>query len=189
MAEPEPVWDWRVIAAFAQAILSAGAIYSAWWLQSKKREADRREAERDTWVTLQAVSYAAEWEIAVAARMSAQGKFQPALMVVSQKGLEEYNSILRKQNLAHLPPTAVLSTVTVMQRITQASAMLGVVAPKMGNEKSFPAGHFDSLYKYLYEARSEFLLICGLKDAQRRYKPSELNPSEEIPASKSRESA
>lgn len=167
----------KASAPILQAVLSAGAIYSAWWLQSRKREADRRDTERDTLRTLKAVTGLLEGDLADMISLAKAKPLlaQPAGSLADQ--LKESDAIVRRQNLGHLPSEAATRAVLTMMRtgLRFAGVLKAIAAGDMklhGNENEINI--FASNYKKFYDERTVFLKECGFEPEAKRHSPDKI---------------
>lgn len=93
----------RSWAPLIQAVLSAIAIFSAWFLQERKRRADRQDSERDQASTYVHIINAIEFMVEHCAYLDVEGRVTAINISLALKSLTPLQELLLKQNLAHLP--------------------------------------------------------------------------------------
>lgn len=178
--------DFKAWAPFFQAVLSAAAIFTAWWLQSVKRAADRREAENDTQRTIKAVTYLAEQDLAHTVAMSMAMPFEKPFSASMAGQLKDTDAIIRRQNLGHLPSTA--ATVAVLEMMRTVSQFAGALdaagkgAFAMGGKEEDTEVLMEA-YRTFFDARQTFLAACDLPSEDKRRVPDQLTAWVKRPAS------
>lgn len=115
IAEPEPIIDWRVAAAFLQAILSAGAIFTAWWLQNQKRQRDRAEQVADNTVALLQHADAFEWTLGRAVLAVRSGTYPASQLFLYKPALDWSLEALRQVPVGHMPTEAAVRDLVALQ--------------------------------------------------------------------------
>lgn len=175
IVEPNPVVDWRVVAAFVQAILSGGAIYTAWWLQGRKREADRREAERDTLHTALYVIAQAEWTTVGLLNLRKKDSLHRANALAAVEGLERSNEMLRRLNFGHFEDETRLDVLTIIETYGQIAAFLSARLQKDDSENVIMGPVYVSLYNSAFNAMNELLKRHSFRLRNRRVEPVNLS--------------
>ncbi|QIF82550.1 hypothetical protein [Brevundimonas sp. 'scallop'] len=155
-------WGLRAYAPLLQAVLSAAAIFSAWYLQDAKRQRDRADLVADNALAIQEFSF--QTELAVAKLL---GLMKPDLLpvhaVLTQAVVDNALSLLRQQKAALLPNTrAVKAYAGILHQTTLLSTFLD--SKKMaGVSRSQIAVVYDALHG----SRTAFLESVGSVDGYR----------------------
>ena len=171
-ADPEPPWDWRIVAAFLQAILSAGAIYTAWWLQNRKRQSDRNDEVADNIHLAVHMSALYEWDAAVACETSLDNGLNKATATVYSSGLRKHDEMLRKVSISKLPDGAVRPFLGLLQKTEELAASMEYVGANTEQDAVPVRWNLVLLYRQVHDNRTGFLSAVGTNPEPQRFDPA-----------------
>jgi len=172
--------EFKAWAPVIQAVLSAGAIFSAWLLQDLKRKADRKEAERDTLLNIRTVTRLLEDHMAHAISVTLAGRLTARVATSLRSTSVELEGMLRQMNLAHLPDEKTVDAVaSMLVRAANFSGMLGIATTATENVKVEVADVFKRAYGNYYSGRTRFLENCGFSPEAHRTTKDDIKPIEQ----------
>jgi hypothetical protein len=182
VAEPEPVVDWRVLAALVQAVLSAGAIYAAIKLQDQKRQKDRAEAEADNLQLAVHVSSLFEFDARYVVDQALRERLKKSHAEVDSAGLRKSDELMRGVKLPMLPSDAIHPYLGMLQKADEFTAWLEWHGRNNDGESPISGKRFKSMYSAFFENRTEFLQIVGFENPVERRPADTLGPEKpEVP--------
>ena len=147
-----------------QAVLSAGAIYAAWWFQDMKRRADRAEAMQDNITAISELMRIVEWQVARALSVSGPEDVYVKLLMVIGSPIENALLMLRQQKPALLPNTqAVGAYVAMTHQAAMVCSLLDAHIREAGDNKLAKSveTHLTPLYGNIRFVRDIFLEAVG----------------------------
>lgn len=162
-------------APLIQALLSAAAIYSAWWLQTRKRAADREDDVADNITHAVEASALYEWDAAQTCKVAAQGRWSPTVGKIYGSGLRRHDDLLRRVSLARLPDPSIRAFLSVLQKTDEFAATV----EQLASTSSTDIDHLLDLYKDVHSNRDRFLDMVGRKPHPKRIAPALIESARE----------
>lgn len=162
-------------APLIQAFLSAGAIYSAWWLQTRKRAADRLDDVADNVTHAVESSALFEWDAAQTCRVAANGSWNQTVAKIYGSGLRRHDDLLRKVSLAKLPDPSIRAFLALLQKTDEFAATvehLATVSPTNTDD-------LLTLYEDVHRCRDRFLDWVGRDPHPKRIAPKLIHSARE----------
>lgn len=147
-------------APLIQAILSAGAIFSAWWLQDLKRRADRAEAQADNVTAVDELMRILEYQVARALAVAKGDRVSVRLLKLMSSPINNALILLRQQKPSQLPTKRAVSTyISMCNQAALICALLDAELEQAGKEPNaaFPRRQFETLYLNIHSIRGIFL--------------------------------
>ncbi|MEJ8405045.1 hypothetical protein WKI27_06780 [Brevundimonas vesicularis] len=154
----------RSWAPFFQALLSAAAIFSAWWLQERKRRADRLEMIQDNTAAISNLIRIVEWSVARALSVTESQRGPARLMKIFVAPMDNALTMLRQQKAALLPdPDAVRSFIGITHQATLVCALLNAAISEAdeSNFTDYPRDQLIILYRNIRIIRNAFMSEVG----------------------------
>lgn len=176
VAEPEPVVDWRVVAALVQAVLSALAIYAAVWMQNQKRQKDRIEAATDNLQLAAHVSSLFEFDASYIVDQALRGRLKKNHAEVDSLGLRKSDELMRSVQLPMLPSEAIHPYLGMLQKADEFTAWLEWHGRSDDGSGSIPPERFKAIYESFFTNRTAFLRIIGFENPVERRPADALGP-------------
>jgi hypothetical protein len=170
VAEPEPVWDWRVAAAFAQALLSAIAIFSAWLLQNAKRASDRRELVHDTQTALLQYAFVFEWTLGRAVIAVQKGDFAWESFQLYLPTLRWAVDAMDRLKISHMPSDKAIEELVAFQH----SSRLALSVMDWAVDKKYPkmaSTFLDVSWNSTFQNRTDLMNALGVSPVDVRSNP------------------
>lgn len=152
--------DVRSWSPLLQAVLSAAAIFSAWWLQDRKRRADREEVQTETVAALLQHVFALEWSLSRTVMFCRDGRLRPRTLKLIVPAFSAALDAIRKLNVGHMPTPAAVRAVVVLQH-NATLALAALESAHESEEKYLPLGEFDVNWKQVFRSRTKVLKELG----------------------------
>ena len=167
--------DVKAWAPFLQAVLSAAAIFTAFWLQSQKRSADRKDARHDTLHTILSVLAQMEWTAAGTLKFRLKGDVDVANVRNCVDVLSLCDGMIRRQNFGHLDDEARARVLDLLLLYNQIG---GFMAARLAHNGDKPKLALSSVYLRTYrdafEIRSDLEETFNVDLLMQRIEPAEL---------------
>lgn len=160
-----------------QAVLTSAAIFSAWWLQSEKRKADKKDAIAHTVHSLVATSYHIESAAAKIARLSLQKRMNKGNLSLHVSIIESLISRVSDVNVAHLrSKKAIWAYYGFCEQVVQLISIMNIL--KGIEQQPAEKGQLFERYDHLWRARNDLLEGLEAQDLfHRNMTPEEIKKS------------
>ena len=152
----------RSWAPLIQAVLSAAAIFSAWWLQSEKRRSDRVADARDAMTAIIAHSGHAEWIAAHVTDVCLHRTIDVVDATAYGRQIRDTEQTLKKVDIGRLPSAdAIKALMDMVHSLGVLAGMLEMIGAKAASPTSFRADSYSICYDEFFHARTKFLKLSG----------------------------
>jgi hypothetical protein len=162
----------RSWAPLIQAVLSALAIFSAWFLQGQKRNSDRADAIQDTRTLIKVLTRLAETDACFLVQRGHKGELDRTTLEFNGGGLDAHAGLLRSQKAGHLTEGAIHSLAAFTQITFQIAVGARWVAGQLKDDDKAPVAPFQAMYDRLYSQRTALLMAIGQDPEVDRVPPS-----------------
>lgn len=153
--------DVRSWAPLIQAVLSAAAIFSAWWLQNQKRKSDRKETLEDTTTALLALTHHLEQASGKVAELALRGRMGRSNLNLHKFKIEALISNLRTVPVSHLPTNqSIWAYYGFVEQIVQLISIMENDIWRIENDVERKSDLLFTIYDNIWRSRRD--LLSGL---------------------------